>query len=164
MLLPDEQEFLQYVTDNDSERPAQKDWTFKEHFYFVPGRSGRHAHWSIYTIWYWARQLYLRQLYWTRDILVAVEAQAEMVQPWINAEAADTWYDYWVGESRALVVWLRAIAPLCLMPVQFFVHPTHLQSDISDTAILCDSFIAMFDGFHVFFVRIITWDDRWGSD
>ena len=46
MLLPDEQEFLQYVTDNDSERkrPAQKDWTFKEHFYFVPGRSGRHAH------------------------------------------------------------------------------------------------------------------------
>lgn len=38
MLLPGEQEFLQYVTENYSERkhPALRDWTFKEHFYLVP--------------------------------------------------------------------------------------------------------------------------------
>ncbi|MBL7636695.1 DUF1493 family protein [Atlantibacter hermannii] len=38
MLLPDEQEFLEYVTENYSERkrPAKKEWTFQEYFNFVP--------------------------------------------------------------------------------------------------------------------------------
>jgi len=37
MLLPDEQEFLEYVTENYSERkrPAKKEWTFQEHFNFI---------------------------------------------------------------------------------------------------------------------------------
>jgi hypothetical protein len=34
----DESEILQYITENYSERkkPVSKDWTFREHFYFVP--------------------------------------------------------------------------------------------------------------------------------
>ena len=38
MLLPDEQEFLDYITENYSERkrPALKEWTFLEHFNLVP--------------------------------------------------------------------------------------------------------------------------------
>lgn len=38
MLLPDEQEFLDYITENYSERkrPARKDWTLQEHFNLVP--------------------------------------------------------------------------------------------------------------------------------
>lgn len=38
MLLPDEQEFLNYVTDNYSEhkRPVSKEWTFQEFFNLVP--------------------------------------------------------------------------------------------------------------------------------
>ena len=38
MLLPDEQEFLDYITENDSERkhPVQKEWTFQEHFNLFP--------------------------------------------------------------------------------------------------------------------------------
>ncbi|WP_081430682.1 DUF1493 family protein [Pseudenterobacter timonensis] len=38
MLLPDEQEFLQYITENYSarKRPAKKEWTFKEHFNLLP--------------------------------------------------------------------------------------------------------------------------------
>ncbi|MBV7404898.1 DUF1493 family protein [Enterobacter sp. ENT03] len=38
MLRPDEQEFLNYVTENYSDRkhPAKKEWTFQEHFNFVP--------------------------------------------------------------------------------------------------------------------------------
>ncbi|MDR9890493.1 DUF1493 family protein [Pseudenterobacter timonensis] len=38
MLLPDEQEFLQYITENYSERkrPAKKEWTFQEHFNLLP--------------------------------------------------------------------------------------------------------------------------------
>ena len=38
MLLPDDQEFLDYITENYSElkRPAQKEWTFQEHFNLVP--------------------------------------------------------------------------------------------------------------------------------
>ncbi|SCZ40971.1 hypothetical protein SAMN03159368_3727 [Enterobacter hormaechei] len=38
MLLPDEQEFLNYITENYSERkrPALKEWTFQEHFNLVP--------------------------------------------------------------------------------------------------------------------------------
>ena len=37
MLLPDEKEFLEYVTENYSERkrPAKKEWTFQEYFNFV---------------------------------------------------------------------------------------------------------------------------------
>ncbi|QMI03639.1 DUF1493 family protein [Citrobacter sp. RHB25-C09] len=38
MLLPDEKEFLHYVTENysDCKRPAKKEWTFQEHFNLVP--------------------------------------------------------------------------------------------------------------------------------
>lgn len=38
MLLPDENEFLEYITENYSEhkRPAEKGWTFQQHFNFVP--------------------------------------------------------------------------------------------------------------------------------
>lgn len=38
MLLPDEQEFLEYVSENysDRKRPAKKEWTFQEHFNFLP--------------------------------------------------------------------------------------------------------------------------------
>jgi len=38
MLLPDEQEFLNYVTENysDRKRPAKKEWALQEHFNFVP--------------------------------------------------------------------------------------------------------------------------------
>jgi Protein of unknown function (DUF1493). len=38
MLLPDEQEFLDNVTENYSDRkqPARKEWTFQEHFNLVP--------------------------------------------------------------------------------------------------------------------------------
>lgn len=37
MLLPDEQELLDYVSENYSEshQPAQKEWTFAEHFNFI---------------------------------------------------------------------------------------------------------------------------------
>lgn len=38
MLLPDEREFLEYVTENygESKRPAKKEWSFREHFNFMP--------------------------------------------------------------------------------------------------------------------------------
>ena len=38
MLLPDEQEFLNYITNNYSEhkRPVSKEWTFQEFFNLVP--------------------------------------------------------------------------------------------------------------------------------
>lgn len=38
MLLSDEQELLDYITQNYSDRksPAMKEWTFQEHFNLVP--------------------------------------------------------------------------------------------------------------------------------
>lgn len=38
MLLPDEQEFLEYVTErySESKRPARKEWQLQEYFNFVP--------------------------------------------------------------------------------------------------------------------------------
>ena len=37
MLLPDEQELLDYVTEKygEREKPAQKEWSFQEHFNFI---------------------------------------------------------------------------------------------------------------------------------